>query len=170
MAEEIQAPTEAEQVGILSAPTPDSVQAWRDEDPARGLYSKNSEFGEAVPDNMFDGANLPTEKRQAAVNELRSMLADTGLSPNEARQLLNRSGMVRSAGMSDEQQRKEAQNALSKIYGKDADDVIADTRKLIARDPRLAKYLHVHGIGNDGETVLLMARAARSQRAAGRLK
>lgn len=163
-------PSEADQVAILSARTPGHVLDWRNEDTARRTYSSNSEFAEVVPDNAFEGADMPSEKRQAAVTELRAMLADTGLSPMEARQLLNRSAHVRADGKSAEQQTKESREALRRKYGDSADSALADMRKLVQRDPRFSKFLERKGLGNDPETVLLLAAAARSQRNRGRLK
>lgn len=170
MSEENALPNEAEQVAILSQHTPADVLARRNEEPARRMYSSNSEFVEAVPDSAFDGADMPPEKRQSAVTELRAMLADTGLSPLEARQLLNRSAHVRADGKSAEQQTREARLALRRQYGDAADSALTDMRKLVKRDPRFAQFLERKGLGNDPETVLLLAAAARSQRTRGRLK
>lgn len=162
--------SETEQVGILSGRPPAEIEQWRNEDPARRTYSNNVEFAELVPDNAFDGADAPTETRQSAVKEFRAMLADTGLSPVEARQLLNRSSAVKAEGKTDEQLRKETRLALQRRYGADADAVLADARQLVRRDPRFEKFVGRKGIGNDPETVLLLAGAARSLRAKGRLK
>jgi len=77
--------TETEQAAILAQPTPGHVATWRDEHmPERRIYSSNAEFNTAVPDDMFAGADMPAEKRQMAVKELRGMLADTGIAPAEA--------------------------------------------------------------------------------------
>ncbi|MBW6496411.1 MAG: hypothetical protein K0B16_18015 [Burkholderiaceae bacterium] len=170
MSEEFTPPSETEQAAILSESAPGTVQSWRDEHtPERRVYPTLAEFGTVVPDNMFDGADLPTEKRQAAVKELRGMLADTGLSPVEAGHLLSRSAIVREGGKTDDQQRREARAVLAKVFN-DPDAALADARKLIARDPRFAKFIARRGLGNDAEAILTIARAARSQRAAGKLK
>ena len=162
--------TETEQAAILAEPTPGHVLTWRDEHmPERRLYSQNAEFNTVVPDDMFAGADMPTEKRQAAVKELRGMLADTGLAPAEANQLLNRTGHVRVEGKTVEQQRREARAALAKQYD-NPDQALADARKLIARDPRFSKFIERRGLGNDADSILIIARAARSQRLAGKLK
>ncbi|MDZ7594414.1 MAG: hypothetical protein U0932_07160 [Thiobacillus sp.] len=170
MSEENAPPSETEQAAILSASAPGSVQAWRNEHmPERKTYPTLAEFGTVVPESMFNGADLPTEKRQAAVRELRGMLADTGLAPVEAGYLLNRSSIVRAENKTDEQQRREARAVLAKEFD-DPDAALSDARKLITRDPRFAKFIARKGLGNDAETVLTLARAARSQRAAGKLK
>lgn len=162
--------TETEQVEILATPTPDTIQAWRNEDAGRRMYPHNAEFESVVSDAAFGGADATAEKRQAAVKELRAMLADTGLSPAEAQQLMNRSAHVRAEGRDSEQLVKDARLALQRKYGDHADAALSDVRKLVQRDPRFAKFIERKGIGNDPETVLLLAAAARSQRAAGRLK
>lgn len=170
MSEETTLPTETEQAAILAAQAPGNLETWRDENmPERRLYPDSTAFGSVVPDDMFAGADLPPEKRQAAVKELRGMLADTGLSPAEAQQLLNRSAHVRADGKNDEQRRKETRMELSREFG-DAKQALADAEKLLARDPRFAKFIRVRGLGNDAEAVKLLARAARSQRFAGKLK
>jgi hypothetical protein len=170
MSEDLAPVSETEQVEILATPTPRHVEAWRkDAMPERSLYPSNAEFGTVVPDDMFAGASLPAEKRQAAVRELRGMLADTGLSPADASALLMRSAHVRADGKTEEQQRREARTALAKHFS-DPDAAMADVRKLVARDPRFSKFLVRKGLGNDTETILTLARAARSQRLAGKLK
>ncbi len=171
MDEEYTPPSETEQAEILSQPTPGHVVAMRNEDLARRMYPNNSEFGSVVPDNAFDGADLPASKRSAAVANLRGMFADTGLAPAEAAGLFNRAAIVRSEGKSTEQQVKAARGELDRIFGKDgSDQALADARKLITRDPRLAKWIESKGLGNDPETIVQFARQARSQRYAGKLK
>lgn len=167
--EQATGPTETDQAAILAGPTPPDVVAWRNEDPARRMYPSSPGFADVVPASMFEGADLPTPVRESAVKELRGMLEDTGLSPAEARQLLNRPSHVRAEGRSDEQQRKAARLELSRVFN-DPDQALTDVKKLVSRDPRLAKFLTAKGIGNDPETIVTLARAARSQRAAGRLK
>lgn len=172
MSDEIQQPpSETEQAEILATPTPSHVMAMRNEDPARQMFPHNYEFSGLVRDDAFEGADLPADKRAAAVANLRGMLADSGLSPAEAGALFNRAAIVRSEGKTTEQQTKEARIALKRVFGEgDVDQVLADTRKLINRDPRFAKWLDKKGLGNDPETVIQFARQARSQRLAGRLK
>ena len=162
--------TETEQAAILAQPTPGHVATWRDEHmPERRIYSSNAEFNTVVPDSMFAGADMPAEKRQMAVKELRGMLADTGIAPAEANRLLNRTASVRSDAKNDEQQRREARDVLAKQFD-NPDAALADARKLIARDPRFAKFIEHRGLGNDAESILIIAQAARSQRLAGKLK
>lgn len=162
-------PTETEQVAMLAGPTPPEVAAWRNEDPARRMYPNSPGFADVVPASMFEGANLPTPVRESAVKNLRAALEDTGLSPAEARGLLNRASHVRAEGRNDEQQRKAARVELSRVFS-DPDQALADAKKLVTRDPRLAKFLEAKGLGNDAESLVTLARAARSQRMAGRLK
>ena len=170
MSDEIKPPDQTEEAAILAGPTPGAVQSWRDEEPGRKMYGTTG-FVSVVPDDAYDGANLPTDRRKAAVSNLRNMLADTGLAPVEASQLLNRSGVVRAEGRTADQQRKEARTILARTFGADdVDAVLRDVTKLTKRDPRFHTWLNRKGLGNDGETLVTLARAARSQRAAGRLK
>ncbi len=174
MSEENNAPpSETEQAEILSQPTPYHIAAAREETAGGpgGTYRNHTGMETLIPDNYFDGADLPAEKRAAAVVELRHMLADTGLAPAEVSGLFQRSAIVRSEGKSDEQQRKEARGELQRVFGKDgADSALRDAATLIKRDPRFAKWIEKKGIGNDVETIIQMARAARSLRSQGRLK
>lgn len=148
MSDEIQQPpSETEQAEILATPTPGHVMAMRNEDPARRLYPLNSEFSGVVPNDAFEGADLPGDKRAAAVANLRGMLADTGLSPAEAGALFNRAAIVRNEGKTTEQQVKEARVELKRVFGDEADSALADARKLIQRDTRFAKWLEKKGAG-----------------------
>lgn len=175
MSDEIQAPSETDLVEILAAPTPQSVEAWRDEEPGRKIYG-TSAFDSVVPSDAFDGAPLPTEKRQAAVENLRGMLADTGLSPNDAKDLLARASVVRHEGRSTEEQLREARKVLTRQFPGDAKNpsqgaelVLTDAARMLGRDPRLAKFIQAQGLGNDPETLTMLSRAARSLRTRGRL-
>lgn len=161
--------SETEQVAILAAPTPSTVQAWRQEDPARRIYSTTG-FEAIVPDDHFAGADMQGDARLSAAKELRNMLADTGLAPAEVSGLFNRSHLVREAGKSAEAQRKETRQELKRVFGDAADDALLDARRLIGRDPRFSRWIEKQGLGNDVETIVQFAKAARSQRAAGRLK
>lgn len=163
-------PSESEQVAILAQPTPDHIAAWRGEDTARTLFKGNEQFSDAAPDKMFDGADAPAASRQAAVRELRGMLADTGLTSQDAGVIMNQAKVVRATGRSAQDQRRETRAALESAFGTDADRALADANKLINRDPRFSKYLRARGLGNDAATIVTLARAARSQLANGRLK
>lgn len=169
MSDELTPMTDDAAVAILSTPTPGELRQWRAEDPARRMYSNNAEFAELIPDSAFEGAEAPREKRQAAVTEFRAMLADTGLSPSDARTLLSRSAHAKADGKSLDEIRRETREQLVRQYGS-ADQALADVKKLINRDPRFARYISAKGIDRDPEAILILARAARSQRMSGRLK
>lgn len=171
MSEEFTPVSETEQAEILAEKTPFHVEQWRAEDTPRSFYSKTTGMEKVVPDNAFDGADLPADKRQAAVANLRNMLADTGLAPIEAQAMINRAGIVRSEGKTVEQARREARAQLARTFGADgAEAALADAKKLVTRDPRFAKWIDKKGLGNDAQTIVQLAYAARSQRIQGRLK
>lgn len=161
--------TERSEVTILSAPTPSPIQQWRNEDPGRRMYPNNAEFAALVPDDAFEGAEAPREQRAAAAKELRAMLADTGLSPREAGELLGRSAHAKSDNRSDDARRRDIRDRLSKAYG-DPDQALSDAKKLINRDSRFSQYLSAKGLDRDPDAILILAAAARSQRTNGRLK
>ena len=163
-------PSEREQAEILARPTPGQIVAWRKQYmPERSLY-KDSEFKGVVPDDNFAGADLPEAKRLAAASNLRSMFADLGVSPAEAQQLLNRSSAVRADNQTAEQQRREARAELTRQFGKNADVMLRDAKGLVARDSRMVAFIEKRGIGNDPETIVMLARAAHSHKMAGRLR
>lgn len=178
MADEIQAPTETELVQILSAPAPYEIHRQRNEDTARRSYPNSTGMESVVTDRAFDGADAPAEVRERAVKELRNIFVDTGLAAAEVSELMNRASIVRHEGKSAEVMRKEARTQLARMFptddptrpNKGADDALADARRLVGRDPRLARFIERQGLGNDAEAIALMARTARSQRNQGKLK
>ncbi len=104
------------------------------------------------------------------------MLADTGLSPNDAKDLLARASVVRHEGRSTEEQLREARKVLTRQFPGDAKNpsqgaemVLTDAARMLGRDPRLAKFINAQGLGNDPETLTMLSRAARSLRTRGRL-
>jgi hypothetical protein len=167
----IPAPDETELAADLAAATPYHVQRWRDtHEPERKTYpSITSCYSEAVPDDSFDGADLPASKREAAVANLREMFMDTGLSPLDARGLVIRATVLRSEGKGAETERKSTRAVLAKQFD-DPDAAMRDARNLVNRDPRFAKWVAKQGLGNDAQTIVTLAKAARSLKQKGKLK
>lgn len=158
-------PDETAHVQVLAQPAPRHVAEARSADVARSLYPGATEFAYAVPDKAFDGADMPQQARDAAVVELRQMFADTGMSPADAAQLMGRASAVRHDGKSADEQRREARSVLrGQFSDTDADAALADARALVNRDPRFKRFVELRGIGNDPESILILARAARSLR------
>jgi hypothetical protein len=171
MSEEVTPVSETEQAEILAEKTPFHVEAWRAEDTPRSLYKNTTGFESVIPDDYFGGADMPSDKREAAVKNLRLAFQDTGMSALEAQAMLNRAGAVRTEGKTVEQARKEARAELTRQFGKDgADAALADAHRLVTRDSRFARWIEKKGLGNDSATVTQLAYAARSQRIQGRLK
>lgn len=164
-----EAPSSDDLIDILSAPTPGHIEAYRREQPGRSLYGDTA-MESVVPADRFDGSLKPDAQRQAAVANLRGMLNDIGLSPVEANGLLNRAGTVRAEGRNAEEQIRETRKTFARQFGATADAALQDARRLVNRDPRFVKFLDKQGLGNDPETLMQIAFAARSQRADGRLK
>ncbi len=114
-------------------------------------------------------ADLPASKREAAVANLREMFMDTGLSPLDARGLVIRATVLRSEGKGAETERKSTRAVLAKQFD-DPDAAMRDARNLVNRDPRFAKWVAKQGLGNDAQTIVTLAKAARSLKQKGKLK
>ena len=157
-------------VELFATTPPPAVQNVRASQPERRLYQTTG-FESVIRDDEFEGSDMPAQARAAAVKELRNVLYDVGLSPAEAQQMLNRAAQVRAEGMTAEQARKEARTELARQFGKDgADAALRDAQKLVMRDPRFGKFIHMKGLGNDPQTLIQMARLATSQRTKGLLR
>lgn len=162
--------THDDQVSILAGDTPPVLQAWRAEDTPRNLY-KTTGYESVIADDAFAGSTASSEARASAVSNLREAMRDTGIPPAEMNSLFTRSAIVRDENRSVDQQRAEARKQFARTFGEEnVDQALADANKLINRDPRFARWLNAKGLGNDAPTLLMMAKAARSQRIAGRLK
>jgi len=137
---------------------------------AQDLPSITSCTARAVPDEFLRwDADLPASKREAAVANLREMFMDTGLSPLDARGLVIRATVLRSEGKGAETERKSTRAVLAKQFD-DPDAAMRDARNLVNRDPRFAKWVAKQGLGNDAQTIVTLAKAARSLKQKGKLK
>lgn len=154
------------------AEVPPDVQELRDL-PERVMYDVQAMLRDAVPDltdKECEAAGIdPAEARQAAV-EVREMAADLDLGTMDMRILHTRAETLRSTRMETIAQREAAVDALNREFGNDAKQALRDARALVARDPRVGKMIEAMGLGDDAETIVLLAKKARSQRISGKLK
>jgi len=162
------APTQTELVQILAADTPAAIVAERQQDPARRLYPDTSLRG-VLGDDCFLGAQAPAADTRKAAVHLRQMLEDTGLSPADAQVLLSRAANGRELARKPEEALRAARVEFQRTFGASAEVAFEGAQRLVAKDPRLAAYLAKTGIAHDPEAMVLLARAARSKRAAGKL-
>ncbi|CAB3648611.1 hypothetical protein CEY09_05360 [Achromobacter marplatensis] len=155
---------------------PDAVRTLREEDTPRKLYSPQQTYSSVIPDDMFEQhgtvpEDMPQEVQAAIIHEYREMAADTGLSSDDVRLLKDRTLTLRDNPVPPELQQAEARVRLAAEFGADGiEKALKDANALLNRDPRVRNLLHGWGLGDDPDTVVLVARAAARQRAQGRLK
>lgn len=153
-------------------PVPPEVQELRD-DIARRMYSAQDTLREAIPeapDEFCEAQDVDPKEERKARAEVREMCADLDLGPSEVQSLRQRAERLRETPTDVITQREAAVDALNREFGQGAKQAWRDARALVARDPRVAQLIEAMGLGDDPDTVLLLARKARSQRLAGKLK
>ena len=149
---------------------PPEVQALRD-DPLRQMYGAQVEFKRVIADEDFvvpEGED-PALATQAA-RELREIAADIGLSAPDAQMLRDRIQIAKHNTAPIPDQHDACVDALNAEFGMGAKQALLDARALLRRDPRAAAVIEHLGLGNDPQTVLMIARKAQQARRAGKLK
>ncbi|OJZ17945.1 MAG: hypothetical protein BGP21_06435 [Thiobacillus sp. 65-29] len=154
------------------AEVPPEVQELRDL-PERRMFDAQSMLRDVVQeltDEQCEAEGIdPSDARQAAV-ELREMAADLDLGVLDVRTLRTRVETLRSTPVETITQREAAVDALNREFGSGAKQALRDARALVARDARVARAIEAMGLGDDAETIVMLAKKARSQRVAGKLK
>lgn len=153
---------------------PPEIAKLRAEDSARTMYSPQSVFAEVIHDNIFaqaeDAHTIDQKHIKATIKEMREIACDLGLSAHDAALLRDRAAALSREPVEAGKQIDVAVDMLNRTFGREAKQALNDARKLVARDFRVGRLIESLGLGNDPETVVTLARAARSQRNAGRLK
>lgn len=157
---------------LVLAEVPPEVQALRDL-PERRLYDIQAMLRDALPDLTdkqceAEGIN-PADARLARA-EIREIAADLDLGAQDICTLGELSRQVRSAQVDPITQREGAVEALNREFGNGAYQAWLDARALVARDPRVGKMIEAMGLGDDADTIVMLAKKARSQRVAGKFK
>lgn len=153
-------------------PVPPELQELRD-DIARRIYSAQDTLREAVPeatDEFCEAQDVDPKEERKARAEVRECCADLDLGPSQIQSLRQRAERLRETPVDAIVQRESAVDALNREFGNDAAQAWRDARALVARDPRVGKLIEAMGLGDDANTIVLLARTARSQRIAGKLK
>ncbi|MBI2749754.1 MAG: hypothetical protein HYX43_10565 [Burkholderiales bacterium] len=145
---------------------PANIKELREKDDARRMFGAQSTYKETIP----IGESWP-EQNKAAAREWREVLADTEISPADARELV---GVVQGlkelpSAETKVEWEKAAHDELQRTYGADADQALADAQALVARDPRVQAFLYESKLGSHPDFVRHIVRLARQQRARGRL-
>ena len=98
-------------------------------------------------------------------------ICDLGMGHEQIGELKNWSRNLKANPVPVERQRENANRMLRDKFGaENVDSALAGARKLLQRDPRTARLIESMGLGDDGDTVLMIATEARRQRAKGLLK
>lgn len=170
-------PQETKLLDAINEGIPEDIAAERKADPLRGLYDPAGNFADTINERTLFAEPIPelgelsAPARSAVVREVANMAQDLGLTSQDVRQL--QSALRHPDEPSESERaawRQESYRRLTEMFGKDADRVLEDARKLVAADPRRARILEQRGAGDRPEVVLLLAEKARQARIAGRLK
>lgn len=150
---------------------PPGIKELRESDEERRMFSPQGTFAETLPDSMLaEVPDLDDKTKAAAVHEFRELAADLDLSPIDVRGLIDRASLLGKEAPDPSAQQDEAVAALNAAFGDSAYQAWQDARALVARDPRVGQIIDALGLGDDPQTVMLLAHAARRQRTAGKLK
>lgn len=147
---------------------PPEVQAIRNRQD-RKMFSAQQTLREAISESDFtipDGTDPKQVTR--AVRELRELAADMDFGPREITFIRDRAAAIKASPQDPASQQAAAIEALEREFGSDAAQALNDARALLLRDPRAANLIGSMNLGNDPEMVVLIAKTARSQRAAGK--
>lgn len=155
---------------------PDDIKNLRSEDAERRLYSPQQTYSNVIPDDMFEQhgtvpVEISPEVQTAIIREYRELAADTGLSHDDVQLLKDRTMALHASPVSQEQQQAEARQRLAAEFGPEGvANALKAANALLNRDPRVRALLQGWGLGDDPDTVVLVARAAVRERTKGRLK
>ena len=139
--------------------------------PERQIYKARDQLGNVDAADFGDVSNLGEEQHTALTNELRELFADLGMGHEQIGELKNWSRDLKASPVPVERQRENANRMLREKFGaENVDSALAGARKLLQRDPRAARLIESMGLGDDGETVLMLATEARRQQMKGLLK
>lgn len=151
---------------------PGNIQTLRDStptSPAEKLYGSTPHPAALQLVKTSNPLQTPAEQTALAL-EISRMGKDMGLDDADLGELINRAPLARQVAPEKvNQQHAEAMRLLRDAFGSKADQALADAKRLASRDPRMATLLTQTGLGNDPQTVLLLARKAQTQRGMGRL-
>jgi hypothetical protein len=152
--------------GAPADAVPENIRALREQDSDRRMFGAQKAFADVIP----IGNDWPEENKQAAA-EWREILQDASLGTNEAKELVGIATSQREVPSAEVKAGWEAsaRAELQRVYGRDAEAVLADAMRLVQRDPRVAQFLEQTGLGSHPAYVMHAARIARQEKAKGRL-
>lgn len=147
-------------VEAIKKAIPDEIQAQRDADEARKLYSPQVALAKAIPDNLFANVEGMDEATQSAVvTELRELAGDVGFT---AEDITTVTAAMSNPPQTEEERiasREKAVQLLNEHFGQGAKQAWLDARAYVAADARRAAILQ--RAGDDPRVVLRVAQLAR---------
>lgn len=141
--------------------------------PERRMFDAQSMLRDVVQeltDEQCEAEGIDPAVARQATAEVREVAADLDLGALDVRALRTRVETLRSTPVETITQRESAVEALNREFGNGAKQALRDARALVARDGRVGKLVEAMGLGDDAETIVMLAKKARSQRVAGKLK
>ncbi|HEY9146831.1 MAG TPA: hypothetical protein VIN36_09120, partial [Thiobacillus sp.] len=146
--------------------TPESIRQLREAD--KGLFNPANNYA----DLNFEADLLDMEpaERAAVAGEYRAMLADLGMSGDEAREAV---GLLREHTREQvpvetvKTWEAESHKRLQEMGANEADLTLA--RTLVRRDPRIREILNITGLGSHPQIVQKFVELARREKLRGRL-
>jgi hypothetical protein len=124
-------------------------------------------------DDLFDDGASQAHIDAANAETGQVLVNDLALPPVEAKEALNVLREARANPPSAAQLGEMSRDAYKRVqekYGKSANQVLNDAKRLIARDPRVVRVLNETGMGNHPSIVLKACEAALRLKAAGKFK
>lgn len=149
---------------------PPEIANLRAEDPeaqAERLYGETPH--DAIVKAVAADVGTPEHLRTAEVAVEWSKIArDIGIDDAETQYVVNRIAQLREAPIDRDTALKTAMDALARQFD-DPVKAFNDAAALARRDSRVARLLDRTGLGNDADTIVMLAKRAYNQRIRGRL-
>lgn len=138
------------------------------------FHDETKDYQHIGLEESADAAGLAGEERDAVLAEQRRMLADFQFDHREAREvvrMVDTYAVTPPDAETEGRWANEAWTALVRQHGaKEANVMLLDAQKLVARDPRVKAILEATRLGNHPVLVAKLVSLARSERGRGRLK
>jgi hypothetical protein len=162
-----------EQPPEIEIDVPEGIAKLREGDPA--MYAPETPYEQAISADDFAEDETPEEVKSAVIGELRRMAHDTGIAPDELREVVSIGKQLAAEPPTPEIELQWQQQAVKRVLELNDQDVkraqadIDLARALVARDPRLVKILEATRLGNDPRVIEKFVQLARRERLRGRL-
>lgn len=158
---------------FVDSNAPAEVQALREADPNRRMYSAQDTYKTDLPLSLFEkieGDDITPEAREHAAGVWREVAADLELAPADLRELVPVFQAERPSEEVQASNRSASLQWLVAEHGDRAGFALEAAQALVARDPRVAALLDHSGAGDDVRVVKKIVAAALRQVASGKLK